>query len=112
MLELGWDRSPADLATYMDHSHSGHAASFPRGSNDAVGQVSAVINDNSTGWVATFIVDKPFQGLRLGAALWDSMMTDFAAQKTSIVGLDAVPAQRGTYERRGFVSSKLEQSNS
>ncbi|QIW99725.1 hypothetical protein AMS68_005243 [Peltaster fructicola] len=110
MLELGWDRGPADLATYLDHSQSrGMLLAFPQGSSQPIGHVAAIINDNATGWVALFIVDKLYQGIGLGAALWTEMMKEFEHCNTQYVGLDAVPQQKATYERRRFVDSELGQ---
>lgn len=108
MLDLGWNRGPYDLPTYMDHSKSrGMLLIFRKGSTYPLGHVSAVVNDNATGWVAMFIVDAAYHGKGLGRALWNAMMGDFHRCGTRYVGLDAVPQQKGTYERRGFVESKL-----
>lgn len=92
----------------MGHSRSsGMLLIIPRDLDKPVGHVAAVINSNSTGWVSMFIVDPNYRGLGLGAGLFSRAMQDFKSNGTKIVGLDAVAEQKKTYERRGFVESKL-----
>lgn len=80
---------------------------FPKGSKKPIGHVAGVINTNSTGWVSMFILDEAYRGKAIGAALFRTMMSDFRNNGTKIVGLDGVAEQKATYERRGFVDSKL-----
>jgi GNAT superfamily N-acetyltransferase len=61
-----------------------------------IGQVTAVINKNKTGWVSMFIVEEEFRGKGLGRPLFKAVMTDLERNGTEIIGLDGVPEQVGT----------------
>jgi hypothetical protein len=64
----------------------------------------ALTYPNSTGWVAFFILKKAFRGQGLGRELWKEMQLTFQRNGTTIIGLDGVQEQYGTYNRRGFES--------
>jgi hypothetical protein len=66
--------------------------------------VLALTYPNSTGWVAFFILKKAFRGQGLGRELWKEMELTFQRNGTTIIGLDGVQEQYGTYNRRGFES--------
>lgn len=80
---------------------------IPKSTGRPEGHIQATIYDNSTGWVAMFIMDAAHRGLGLGRQLFQACMDEFARDGTRYVGLDAVAEQKRTYERRGFVESSL-----
>lgn len=73
-----------------------------RTSGEAEGCVAALTYPNSTAWVAFFIVNTELHGHGLGRDLWKELKLVHKRNGTSIVGLDAVQQEVGTYTRRGF----------
>jgi ribosomal protein S18 acetylase RimI-like enzyme len=67
------------------------------------GFVIPFVYPNGTGWVGFFCINKPFRGRGWGATLFQAGLDHFAANGATVVGLDAVEEQVGTYGRRGFV---------
>jgi hypothetical protein len=65
--------------------------------------VLPVIYPNGTGWVAFFIMNAAFRGRGFGRETWKEMEHRFKEAGTTVIGLDGVEMQVGTYKRRGFV---------
>ena len=108
MQHLGWNRSSQDIQTHYPAATahlgpSGWLHVCPKDAPDeGVGCIVPFIFDNGTGWVGFFCVKEEFQGRGWGAALFKKALETFEKAGTRMVGLDAVEAQVGTYERRGF----------
>lgn len=66
------------------------------------GCVVPFIFDNKTAWVGFFIMNEAYRGYGWGAALFKEMLDEFKRHGCEYIGLDAVTAQKATYERRGF----------
>jgi len=60
---------------------------------------------NGTGWVGFFCINEPMRGRGWGAKLFQAGLDNFKAGGATVVGLDAVQEQVGTYGRRGFVET-------
>lgn len=71
------------------------------------GHIVPFVFANGTGWVGFFCIRAPHRGKGYGRALFNALMAHYLQAGTRIVGLDAVPEQKGTYERRGFVATDL-----
>lgn len=67
-----------------------------KSTGNCVGHVSAVINENSTGWASMFIIDEKHRGKGLGAQLFKAAQADFRRNGTKTKGLDGVTVQRQT----------------
>ncbi|KAI0394991.1 acyl-CoA N-acyltransferase [Xylariaceae sp. FL0594] len=115
---LGWNRLPEDAAT---HTHTSGLGSWlmavptrtpsgdPYDDGDPQGCIAAFRDSaGTTGWLGFFVVKEPYRGHGLGRALFKAALDSLQAD-TGIcyIGLDAVPEQRGTYGRRGFVETNL-----
>jgi predicted GNAT family acetyltransferase len=97
-----------DLDTYMNPSIGyGTLLLIHKATKEPCGHISAVINQNQTGWISMFIVDAAHRGKGMGAELFKCAMADFERKGTKIQGLDGVVQQKNTYERRGFQDSPL-----
>ncbi|KAK5117226.1 hypothetical protein LTR62_005843 [Meristemomyces frigidus] len=109
MIDLGWNRSDADLETFLNKpSGSSMLAlidSTASKDHQVCGHVAALVNANKTGWFSLFVVNEVHRGIGMGGKLFSVAMDEFRKQGIEIVGLDGVAEQRQTYERRGFVSS-------
>lgn len=80
----------------------------PKETGNPEGCIVAFTYPNSTGWVGYFIINTPFQGKGLGAALFKDLLSSFQASNTTYLGLDGVEEQVNTYNRRGFeVTAKI-----
>lgn len=102
------NRSSYDLKTLIAATTSnGMLLLYPEGSTEPQGHLMAAIYNNSTAWVALFVMTESQRGLGFGRVLFDACMAEFAARGIEHVGLDGVAQQKGTYERRAFVDSPM-----
>lgn len=74
----------------------------PEGSGKPEGCVVAFTYPNSTGWVGFFILNASVRGKGLGRELWKELEAAWRASNTTVIGLDGVQEQVGTYNRRGY----------
>ncbi|KAF4550988.1 Hypothetical protein D9617_15g043420 [Elsinoe fawcettii] len=106
MLELGWNRSYYDLASYISSTNSrGFLLLYPDGSHKPQGHVMATIYDNQTAWIAMFITASSLRRHGYGRPLFQAALDDLATHQVEYCGLDAVAEQVPTYSRRGFVEA-------
>ncbi|KAF2226358.1 acyl-CoA N-acyltransferase [Elsinoe ampelina] len=107
MLELGWNRSYYDLASYISATNSrGFLLLYPDESDRPQGHVMATVFDNQTAWIAMFITAPSVRRHGFGKPLFQAAMDDLVTRDVKYCGLDAVAEQVPTYARRGFVESE------
>lgn len=74
----------------------------PQDSGKPEGMVIPFVYPNQTGWVAFFIMSAAYRKQGLGRELWKEMEIIIRSGNPKFFGLDGVPEQVKTYERRGF----------
>jgi hypothetical protein len=67
------------------------------------GCIVPFVFSNGTGWVGFFCLNAPVRGHGWGGKLFQAGLDHFKKNGATVVGLDAVQEQVGTYSRRGFV---------
>ncbi|KAF2655246.1 hypothetical protein K491DRAFT_693131 [Lophiostoma macrostomum CBS 122681] len=104
MKELEWNRDPADASTHYRVARDGldWLLLVSRDSGKPEGCVVAFNFPNYTGWVGFFCLNESVRGKGHGRALWKSLEDVYRFTGRSVIGLDGVEQQVGTYERRGF----------
>lgn len=108
--EMGWVMEQAAAEGWNPGLHDGvsfHLAD-PGGffvaeqGSTRLGCISAVRYGSGFGFLGLFIVREPYRGQGVGLALWEKGMQWLEGRS---VGLDGVPAQQGSYARRGFAQA-------
>jgi len=106
MKQLKWNRGFWDLETWMHPTvECNMLLLIEKASNKIIGHVGAAIYDNSVGWIYAFVIAEKYRGKGLGRPLFKAAQTVLEKCEVQTIGLDGVPMQKGTYERRGFVAS-------
>ncbi|OCL14576.1 hypothetical protein AOQ84DRAFT_404495 [Glonium stellatum] len=108
MQSLGWNRDENDTIThYTVSKNPGWLMAVPKDTTKPEGCIVPFTFVNGTGWIGYFIMNEAYRGKGWGRALFQAALESYAANGTTIVGLDGVEEQRKTYERRGFVATGL-----
>lgn len=96
------DRSHQDLAAHWHVTPNWPVVAPKAAPKDAAGLCAPFIFDNSTGWLGFFVMQAEHRGKGWGAAVFQATMDVFKENGVEYIGLDGVPEQKKTYERRGF----------
>ncbi len=96
----GWNQREEDWRLFLEAP----CRIFAACSGDRIVGSSAVMCYGSDlAWIAMILVHPDFRGMGLGGRLTDAAMA--ASASCTHVGLDATPAGRPLYEKRGFVAT-------
>ncbi|KAF2675515.1 hypothetical protein BT63DRAFT_420713 [Microthyrium microscopicum] len=106
---LGWTRAPLDSNTHYISTGPGGFLLVADSSKPEVaeGCIVPLVFANGTGWIGFFCLNEGIRGRGWGGKLFARALEHLSSNGAVIAGLDAVSAQVGTYERRGFVEKGM-----
>jgi GNAT superfamily N-acetyltransferase len=94
----GWDPGLDDARRFLAADPYAFLATEREG--EIVATVSCALYGDSYAFIGFYIVRPDLRGNGIGSSLFDRALERADGR---VVGLDGVPAQQGSYERRGFV---------
>jgi GNAT superfamily N-acetyltransferase len=99
----GWNQTPEFLSALLAHQPDGCFVAEWNGA--PAGTVTTTIHDGRLGWIGMMLVDAGHRRLGIATALLNRAVEFLQARRVDCIALDATPAGREVYQRRGFLDA-------
>jgi len=105
--QAGWNQTPADWQNFLAAAEV--EVFVAEGIRGCAGTISIVHFGRQLSWIGMLLVDPSFRKQGIGTLLLDHALSVCKEHGSACVGLDATPAGRPLYEKKGFsLSATLE----